>query len=132
MLPKALPVILRIGAGPRRDVEDAHFEHVAGLGAAHEDRAGADMHAEPLAGAAPEERRIHRPGAAPVDVLLVLGPVEHALGAGIALDHALGIVIGVMGQRLDRDEVAGVDLDLRLQLLAEIAPVHGIGIGGQM
>src|SRR6202022_2143555 len=39
----------RIGRGPRRHVEDAYFEHVAGLRAAHENRAGADMDAEPLA-----------------------------------------------------------------------------------
>ncbi len=129
---KGLAGILRIGAGPRRDVDDAQLDHVALLGAADVDRAGADMHAEALAGAAPEQRRIHRSGAAPVHVLLFLGPQEHAFGAGIALHHALGIVIGVMGQGLDGDEVAGIDLDLRLQLLGEIAPMHGLGIGGQM
>ena len=66
------------------------------------------------------------PGAAAIDAFLLLGPQEHAFGAGIALDHALGIVIGMMRQRLDGDVVAGIDLELRLEQLAEIAPVHGV------
>ena len=66
----------------------------------------------------PAPRRIH--------ALPVLGPKVDALGAGIALDHALGVVVGVVGQRLDRDVVAGVDLDGGLQELAEIAPMHGV------
>jgi hypothetical protein len=52
-----------------------------------------------------------------------------ALGAGVAFHHALGVVIGVMGQRFDGHEVTGVDFDHRLEQLAEIAPVHGIGGG---
>ena len=117
----------RVGARPRLHVDDAHFEDVAGLGAADVDRAGADVHAEALAGAAAEQLAVDRAGAAAVDALLVLGPQEHAFGAGIALDHALGIVIGMMGQRLDGDVVAGIDLELRLEQLAEIAPMHGVG-----
>jgi hypothetical protein len=50
-----------------------------------------------------------------------------ALGAGIALDHALGVVVGVMGQRLDGHVVAGIDLDHGFEQLAEIAPMDGIG-----
>jgi hypothetical protein len=88
----------RIGRGARRHVEDAHFEDVAGLGAAYQDRAGADMHAQALAIAL---RRT-----ATVDRLFVLGPEKDALGARIALDHTLMIVARLMGQRLDRDEVA--------------------------
>ena len=103
---EALAGVLRIGAGPRRDVQDAHLEHVAGLGAAHGDRAGQDVHAQALAGAAAEQGRVHRAGAAPVDALPAAVPEIDALGAGIALDHARGIVVGVMGERLDGDEVA--------------------------
>ena len=121
---EALAGVLRIGARPRRDVEDAHLEHVAGLGAAHRDRAGADVHAQALPGAAAEQRGVHRTGAAPVDVLPAAVPVVHALRARIALDHARRVVIGVMGERLDGHEVAGFDLDHRRQRFAEVAPVH--------
>ena len=129
---EGLPGILRVGARSRRDVDDAQLDHVTLLRAADIDRTSADVHAKALAGATPEQRGIHRPGAAPVDTLLFLGPQKHAFGAGIALHHALGVVIGMVGQRLDGDEVAGIDLDLRFQLLAEIAPMHGVGIRGQM
>ena len=92
-----------------------------------EDRTGADVDAEALARAAAEQLAVDRTGAAPVDALLVLGPREHAFRARVALDHALGVVVGVMGERLDRDVVAAVDLDDRLQELAEVTPVDGIG-----
>ena len=59
----------RLRRRARPDVEDADLEDIAGLGAADEDRAGADVDAEALAGAAAEERGIHRAGAATVDVL---------------------------------------------------------------
>ena len=89
------------------------------------------MDAKALAGAATVDRRIHRPGAAPVDALAALIPAEHALGPGIALDHALGIVVGVVGQGLERDQIARVDVEAGLQALAEIAPVHGVLVGRQ-
>jgi hypothetical protein len=41
---------------------------VARHGAADQDRAGADVDAQPLAGAAAERCRLHRPGAAPVSL----------------------------------------------------------------
>ena len=66
---------------------------------------------KPSPDAAAQQLAVDRSGAAPVDALLVLGPQEHAFRARIALDHALGVVVGVMGERLDGDEVAGVDLD---------------------
>ena len=124
--PEALAGVLRIGAGPRRDVENPHLEHVAGLGAVHGDRAGQDVHAQALAGAAAEQRGVHWAGAAPVDVLLGAVPVVHALRTRIALDHAGSIVVGVMGESLDRDEVARVDLHHRREGFAEVAPVHGL------
>src|SRR5262245_30115666 len=37
-----------------------------------------------------------------------------------------------MRQRFDGDEVAGIDFDLRFELLAEVAPVHGLAGGGQV
>ena len=117
----------RIGARPRLHVHDANFEDVARLGAADIDRTGADVHAEAFACAAPEELAVDRPGAAAIDALLVLGPQKDALGARIALDHALGIVVGVVRQGFDGDVVAGIHFKLRLQELAEIAPMHGVG-----
>ncbi len=116
----------RVGAGPRLHVDDADFENIAGLGAADRDRPGADVHAEALAGTAAQELAVDGPGAAAVDALLVPGPQEYAFGAGIAFDHALGVVIGMMGQRFDGDVVAGIDLELRLEQLAEIAPMHRV------
>jgi hypothetical protein len=38
----------------------------------------------------------------------------------------------MMRHCFDGDVIAGIDLDLRLQELAEIAPVHGIGIRWQV
>ena len=94
-----------IAAGARLHIEDPHLEHIARLGAVDINRAGANMHAEPFAGTAPMDRCVERPGAAPVDILRVLRPVEDALRAGVARDHAGMVVIGVMRQCLDRDEI---------------------------
>ena len=116
-----------VGAGPRLYVDDADFEDIARLGAADKDRSGADVHAEALACAAAEQLAVDRSGAAAIDALLVLGPQKHAFGARIALDHALGVVIGVVGQGLDCDVIARVDLKLRAQELAEITPMHRVG-----
>ena len=52
--------------------------------------------------------------------------------AGIARDHALVIVARLMGQGLDGDDVAGLDLELRPEVLAEVAPMHGVGVGRQV
>ena len=123
---EGLAGIAGIGRRARLHVHDAHFEDVARLGVADENRTGADMDAEALARAASQQLAIEWTGAAPVDTLLVLGPQEHALRTRVALDHALGVVVGVMGERLDGDVVAAVHLDDRLQELAEIAPVNGV------
>src|SRR5258706_15307289 len=97
--------IFWIGAGPRRDIDDPQLNHITLLGAADVDRSSEDMDAHAFAGTATEQRSIHRPCATPVDALLLLGPQEDALGTEIALDHALGVIIGMVGQRLDGDEV---------------------------
>lgn len=75
---------LWIAAWPRHDVEDTHLEDVAGLRILDRDRACANVHPEPLARATPEHRCIHRPCAAPIDVLPLTGPAEDAFGTGIA------------------------------------------------
>ncbi len=115
---------LRIGTGTRHHVEDAHFEDVAGLSPADKDRAGADMHAQAFS--------ITLGSTAAIDPLFVLGPEIDALRAGIALDHAFMIVVRLMCQGLDGDEVSGIDLELRLQVFAEIAPMHRVRIGRQI
>ena len=117
----------RVGAGPRLDVHDSHFEYVAQLGAAHIDWTGADMHAEALAGATAQQLTVHRTCAASIHAFLVLRPQVHAFGAGIAFDHPLGIVVGVVCQCLDGHVVTGIDLELGLEQLAEIAPVNCVG-----
>ena len=118
------PLELRIGRRPWHHVEDAHFQHVAWLGPTHEHGTGADMDAKSLAVALARAAAEH--------ALPVLGPEIDALGAGIALDHALVIVARLVGQRLDGEDVARIDLNLRLEVLAEEAPMHRVGVGRQM
>ena len=127
---EALALVLGIGARTRAEVDDADLEDIAGLGATDTDGAGADMHAETFARAPAEQRRLHRAGAPAIDALPLLVPVEDALGARIALDHPLGVVIGVMRENFQRDKVAGGHLDHGLERLAEVAPVHGL-VGGR-
>ena len=115
---------MRVAGRPRHDVEDANLEHVAGLRVFYRHRAGADVHAEPLARAAAEHRRVHRAGAAPVHVLPIPGPGEHVFGAGVASNHSLRIVGGVLGQGFDGDRIARTDFGLRRQRAAEIAPMY--------
>ena len=74
--------------------------NVARLGAADIDRSRADMHAKAFAGAAAEQLAVDRSRAATIDAFLVLGPQVDALDPGIALDHALGVVVGVVGDAL--------------------------------
>ena len=66
------PFITGAAARPRRHVVDPDLDHVARLRVLDMDRAGADVHAEPFAGAAAEDRGVDRAGAAPVDGLSVL------------------------------------------------------------
>ena len=75
---------------------------------------------------------IARTSATAHDAFLVLGPKIHALRPRVALNHPLGIITGLVGKRFDRDQITGIYLDLRFQHLAEIPPVHGLGIRGQM
>ncbi|EGK70344.1 hypothetical protein METUNv1_03249 [Methyloversatilis universalis FAM5] len=126
---EALALVRRVGARPRRHIDDAHLEHVAFFRTLHVHRTGTDVHAQAFAGAPAEQAGVHRPGAAPVHALFLLVPVEHALGARVALDHAVVIVTGVVGERFDGDEIARTDFHLRLQRLREIAPVHRVGAG---
>src|SRR5439155_17859603 len=100
-------------------------EDIAGLGAFDRYRTGEEMHADPLACAA-NEGAFDSTGAAPRDCLVLAGPLEHALGAGIALDHALVIVVGVMGQRLDGGAIARAERQSGGDLLGEVAPVDGL------
>jgi hypothetical protein len=51
------------------------------------------VYAKAFARAAAEKFAVDRTGAAAIDSFLFLGPREHAFGAGIAIDHALGVVL---------------------------------------
>jgi hypothetical protein len=86
-------------------------------------RAGEDVHALSAAGAV---GRIHGSGASPAHVLPAARPVIDALDAGIAMDHARGIIARLMRQALERDVIAGTDLDDGAQLPAEIPPMYGL------
>ena len=103
-----------IPGAARTHIDDSDFEDVARLGTADMNGAGAEMDAKSLACAPPVEGSVERPSAAPVDVLRLLRPMEDALGSRIARNHALMIVIGMVGQRLDRDEIAGIERGDRL------------------
>ena len=94
--PKTASGMAGVAARARPDVENAHFEDVAGLGVLDRDRAGQQMHADAFAGAA-LKRAFGRSRAAAGDRFMFFGPFEHAFGAGIARDHAFVIVIGVGG-----------------------------------
>ena len=113
-----------VAARPRPHVENAHLQHVARLRILDRDRAGQQMDADAFAGAA-DERPLGRAGAAARDRLVLARPVEHALRAGIACDHSLIIVVGVVRQRLDGGAVARAQRQRWRDLLAEIAPVNG-------
>src|SRR5207247_9034401 len=84
---EALALVGRIRARARGDVDDPHLEDVAGHGAPHAHRAGADVHTETLSRAATEERRVHRPRPAAVDALALPVHEERALRDGLALEH---------------------------------------------
>src|SRR5262245_61097610 len=73
-----------ICAGAQPDVENTKLDHIARLSVCDRDRPGAQVDAEPFAGATPENRCIHWAGAAPIDILSLPGPVEDAFSAGIA------------------------------------------------
>ncbi len=109
-------------AGPY--VQDADLQHVAGFGILDRDRPGQQVDAEAFAGAA-NERALGRACAAADDGLMLAGPMEHGLGAGIVRDHPLVIVVGVVGQGLDGGAVARAQRQGRRDLLAEISPVNG-------
>ena len=125
-----LALLLGIRRRPELGVDDADFQHVARLGAADIDGAGADVDAETAAAA--DLRVVDVAGAAAGHLLLLLGPVEDAFRAGIALHHQFGVVIRVVSEGLDGDDVAGIDLDLRLEFLGEIAPVDGLVVGREI
>ncbi len=93
-----------VAARPRPHVEDAHFQDIAGLGVFDCDRSGQQMNADPLTRSA-NERAFGRAGATAGHRLVFAGPVKHAFRAGIISDHALVIIIGVVGQRFDRRAV---------------------------
>src|SRR5258708_29564326 len=117
----------RIMTATRLYIQDPHREHITRLGIAHHDRAGAYVDAEPLAGAAPMNRRIDRPGATPVDILGVLGPKKDALRPRVSRDHSRMVVVSMMGQRFDGDEISRVDRQHRFERSAEITPMDRFG-----
>ena len=115
-----------VAARPRPNIQDPHFQDIAGLGVLDRHGPGQEMHADAFAGAA-DERTFGRPGATARDRLMLLGPAEHALGAGIARDHPLMVVIGVVRQGLDGGAIARLQRQGRFCHFAEIAPLD---VGG--
>ena len=75
---------------------------------------------------------VERAGTTAIDAFLILGPEIDALNAGIALDHTFDVVAGVVGHGLDGDVIARIHFELRLQELAKVAPMHGVGICRQV
>src|SRR5262249_5432405 len=62
----------------------------------------------------------------PLHTLLGLVPGIDPLHAWIAFDHALVVVVGMMGHRLDGHDVPRYDGDKWCEVLAEVTPVHGL------
>ena len=58
--------------------------------------------------------------------------MKNALGTGVALDHAVVIVIGMLGQGFYRDEIAGINREHWGKRVAEVPPVNRLVIGQQM
>ena len=76
--------------------------------------------------AATEQRGIERSRTAPMHTLPGLVPVIDPLHSRIAFDHTLVVVVGMMGHRLESDDVPRFDCDEWWEALAEVAPVHGL------
>src|SRR5882672_8397354 len=53
-------------------------------------------------------------------------PVIDPLHARIALDHALIVVVGMMGHRLEGENVPRCECNEWWEAFAKIAPVHGL------
>ena len=87
------------------------------------------MDAETLTRATAFDGGVHGAGAAPVDALGFFVPFENAFSPGVAIDHPVGIVVGVMCQCFKGHEITGIDNRLGLKALAEIAPVNGLVVG---
>src|ERR1700694_3993329 len=77
---KGFPLILRVAARARHDVQNTHFEYIARLGALDRHRPGADMSAETAAGA---YLTVHRTDTATIHVLLLGIPVKYTFGSGV-------------------------------------------------
>ena len=122
--PEAAPGMAGVATGPGAHIQDADLEHVAGLGPLDGHGPCQQMHAQALAGTA-QEGTLDRPGAASRHRLMLARPVEHALRPWVIRDHALVVVVRVMGQRLDRGAVAGPHRQRRGDHRAEVSPVHG-------
>jgi len=88
--------------------------------------------AEAFTGTTAQQLAVNRAGAAAINALLLLSPKVDAFDARITLDQAFDIVSGVMGNRLDGNVIARIHLDLRLEELTEIAPVHCVSICRQV
>jgi hypothetical protein len=115
-----------VAARARLHIEDAHLQHIARLGAFHHHRPGQQVHAHALAFALLEGPR-DRPCAAPRNGLVFARPGEDRLGPRVALHHALMVVVGVVGERLDGGAVARLHREGRRHRLAEVAPMNGLG-----
>lgn len=90
------------------------------------------MNAQPLSGTPAEQRWLHRSGPAAIDAFSLFVPVINALRPRIALDHAVPVIRRMVGQRFESDEISRVHLDDRLEQLAEVTPMDGIGGDGDV
>src|ERR1700677_2944783 len=85
------------------------------------------MHAEAFSRATSINGRVHGARAAAVDVLAPGGPVEHALGARIALHHALPVIRRMLRECFDSHRVAAVHFEHGLEIVTEITPMNRVG-----
>ena len=122
--PKTAAGMTGVTARPRPHVEDAHFQDIASFRILDRDRPGQEMNPKTFTRSL-DEWTLGRAGATTRHRFVLAGPVKHAFRAGIIGDHALIVVVSMMGQRFDRGAISRPQRQSRRDLLAEIAPVNG-------
>lgn len=90
------------------------------------------MHALPVPGPHLVDPRIGGPRTTPVHAFFGFGPQIYAFGPGIAGDHQIQIIGGMVGQGFDGHVVTTIDLHLRRERFTEVPPMHSVRIGRQI
>src|SRR5262249_50802721 len=115
--------VLGIGRRARHNIENPYLDDIPRARIANGDRPGANMDTKARAGSPAADRCIHRSDTPTIDILVSLNPMEDAFDGFVALYHSAVVIVGMLGQRLDRDSVARRNLQHWRQELAEVTPM---------